>query len=360
MVVPETIPAGQGNSLPFEPLPFPVYFVHPYRERWADIFDATELPDPDLIYWRFVETNDVWVLKTYLHLKDKGLEVRLVSRLIPNSINVVTNYDLGIRQLPYHSYVVSCRADTFRPTICHHTIVQNPRNVASPTDHLVQHWPHPGLIPRDISRGSRLETIVYMGNPINLWSAFRDPSFEHRLREVGVTFRINQDPANLHDYSDCDLVLAIRDLTESDFLAKPASKLVNAWHAEVPALLGPEPAFQASRSTPLDYIEIKSPEEAIREIVPLQQDAELYRRMVENGRVRAEQCTVDRIAARWREVLAGPVAEGFSIWAGRPALWKSVVRPTVFAAQAMLTIHEKRKYVKQRDHGFRPVSGRFT
>ena len=51
--------------------------------------------------------------------------------------------------------------------ICHHTIVQNPHNLLSPTDHLVQHWLQPGLIPRDVSRGSRLETIVYMGGSIN-------------------------------------------------------------------------------------------------------------------------------------------------------------------------------------------------
>jgi hypothetical protein len=46
-----------------------------------------------------------------------------------------------------------------------------------------------------------------------------------------------------HDYSTDDLVLAVRDLTEKDALVKPASKLVNAWIAGVPALLGPEPAF---------------------------------------------------------------------------------------------------------------------
>jgi len=134
--------------------------------------------------------------------------------------------------------------------ICHHTIVQNPHNLLSPTDHLVQHWLQPGLIPRDVSRGSRLETIVYMGGSINLWSAFWDPSFESGLGELGVSFRINEHPANFHDFRDCDVTLTVRDLTESDYFAKPASKLVNTWHAGVPALLGPEPAFQALRTTP--------------------------------------------------------------------------------------------------------------
>ena len=54
-----------------------------------------------------------------------------MSQLVPGAINVIMNTDLGIRQLSYDSYVVSCRADTFRLTICHHTIVQNPHNLYS-------------------------------------------------------------------------------------------------------------------------------------------------------------------------------------------------------------------------------------
>ena len=33
----------------------PVYFVQPYVERWADLLHTHEMPDPDSIYWRFVE-----------------------------------------------------------------------------------------------------------------------------------------------------------------------------------------------------------------------------------------------------------------------------------------------------------------
>lgn len=199
-----------------------------------------------------------------------------------------------------------------------------------------------------------------MGNSLNIWPAFREPSFESRLQEIGVGFRINESPADFRDYKDCDLVLAVRYLTATDFYAKLASKLVNAWHAGVPVLLGPEPAYQALRTTPLDYLEIRSPDEFIRGVIRLKESPELYRRMVENGFVRASEFTNERIIARWHEVLAGPVAEGFSVWDRRPALWKSLVRPTLFAGQAMQNILEKRKYYRQGDRGFRPMSGRFT
>lgn len=68
---------------------------------------------------------------------------------------------------------------------------------------------------------------------------------------------------------------------------------------------------------------------------------EFYRQMMENGLIRAREFAIHRIAAGWREVLAGPVAEGFSVWAARPALWKSLVQPALFAAQAARNIHRK-------------------
>lgn len=89
----------------------------------------------------------------------------------------------------------------------------------------------------------------------------------------------------------------------------------------------PEPTYQALQTTPLDYIEIRSPEDAIRQIIQLQENPGLYRRMAENARMRAWQFTIDRIAAQYRDVLAGPVAEGFSSWSEQPVLWKSLVRP---------------------------------
>ncbi len=361
MPVPETMPDNVSKRPGLEPLPYPVYFIHPYRERWSDIFDAAEVPEPDLIHWRFfTESNDNWVVGTYLRLRNRGLDVRLASQLVPGAINVIMNYDLGIRQFSYHSYVVSCRADTFRPTICHHTIVQNPHNVLSPTDHLVYHWPQPGLIPREAARGSRVESVVYKGGSINLWSAFREPSFQKRLEEIGVTLKIHDQTTNIHDFRGCDVAFAVRDLTASDYFAKPATKLANAWLGGVPALLGPEPAYEALRQTPLDYIEIRSPDEAIRAVLRLKENPSLYREMVENGQVRAQEFTADRIAARWREVLAGSVAQGYSAWAGGSVLSRSLGRPAQFALQAARNIYEKRKYFKQRDHGFRPTSGRYT
>jgi hypothetical protein len=79
-------------------LPYPVYFVNPNREKWGDLFDATQLLDPDLVYSRFSDSNDIWAVKSYLRLRSRGLDVQLVSELVPNAINVTMNYNLLIKQ----------------------------------------------------------------------------------------------------------------------------------------------------------------------------------------------------------------------------------------------------------------------
>ena len=145
--------------------------------------------------------------------------------------------------------------------------------------------------------------------------------FSEKLRDIGIDFKINVNPSDFHDYRECDAVLAVRDLTESDYNAKPASKLINAWHAGVPALLGPEPAFQALRRSELDYLEVRSPQAVLRAIIELRENPDRHHQMVLNGLARAQEFTVSRIASQWRDVLAGPVTDGFSSFGGRNCLF---------------------------------------
>ena len=350
---------------PEKQLPFPVYFVYPDQSRGAGVFGAEYPPDPDTEPWRYYTTADCWVMLTYVHLKRRGFDARLATRPVPESINVIAGYDLGIKNCAFDSYMVACRSDSNRPMICAHTIVQNPHNAIAPTEHLIQHWPQPGLLSRLPGRGDRVERIVFKGADFNLWKPFAGAEFRQALAMLGVEFRIDGKPEDRrqcrwHDYRDTDLVLAVRDLTEMDYYIKPASKLINAWHAGTPALLGPEPAFQALRRSELDYVEIRTPEEAVQAVRRLKEDPKLYRTMVENGRSRGREFTTDAIASRWYEVLANPVASGFDRWRRRPSWFKALSRPTRYAALAAVHCWERRKYRKQRDHGYRPISSRTT
>ena len=100
-----------------------------------------------------------------------------------------------------------------------------------------------------------------------------------------------------------DAVLAIRDCPPVVLATKPASKLINAWKAGVPALLGPEPAYRELRISPLDFLEAASAEAVLDSIDRLQQESGLYRRMTEHGAKRAQAFDVNMLTQKWISLL---------------------------------------------------------
>jgi hypothetical protein len=90
---------------------------------------------------------------------------------------------------------------------------------------------------------------------------------------------------------------------EGAHTGKPGTKLYNAWLAGVPAVLGPEPAFRELRRHELDYLEVTSVEEALAAIDRLRSDPALYRAMVDHGRERARDFSVEAILDRWTDLL---------------------------------------------------------
>ncbi|MEP6485976.1 hypothetical protein NDI43_02155 [Microcoleus vaginatus GB2-A3] len=343
-------------------LPYPVTFVVRYPERWPELFQPykTLLPDPNSLHSRIQTNEECWIILTYLYLKRKHLTVSISDRFIPGQICVVSSLDLKISDRNFNSFVVGCRSDGFQPPLCDITVVQNKLCLDSETDIFIPHWPQPGLIPRLKERGSTIENIVFKGDEINLYESFRSPEFKRELEKLGVTLRINgqleNQPVRWHDYSTDDLVLAVRDVTEKDALVKPASKLVNAWIAGVPALLGPEPAFREQRKSELDYIEVTTPQAVFEAVQLLKSHPELYQQMVASGNKRAEDFTEEKMIQRWYEFLAGPVADGYKRWQQR----SQVSRMAEFALRSVQHKISVRKALYDRLHGYRPISGTHT
>ena len=348
------------NSL--APLPFPVTFVCRYPENWSELFSPSQelIPDPDTLYGRIANNEDCWVVLTYLHLKRRHLNVSISRNFIPEAVCVASSLDIGIQDYTFSSFVVGCPGDGPKPVLCDFAIVQNQSQVKSATETLMPLWPQPGLIPRAKGRGNRIENVVFKGWEGNLYEAFRSPEFRQELESLGVRLliggRTDDGPIDWHDYSNADLVLAVRDVTEQDALVKPPSKLINAWLAGVPALLGPEPAFRHLRQSPLDYIEVRTPQEALDAIRRLQQDPSLYQQIIANGLQRAEAFTEERIAQQWREILAGPVAQRYSRWRERTKM----SRMGEFALRAVQHKVVTAKATYDRTHGHRIISGAKT
>jgi hypothetical protein len=230
---------------PLTPLPHPVYFVCKDVARWQDLIDSEELSsDIPALYERCLSVPDIWSAQPYITLKHLGLNVHLVGDYVPGKICLIPSDNLVTRDRPFNSYVVACRADRGRPEICEQRLVVNELNVIDNTDHYLPHWSQPNLIPRNRDRGTQVKTLVFKGMERNLAAPFKSAEFQKELQAIGVQFVVSSEEPTRQfqewaDYSQADVVLAVRNNTEYDLTVKPALKLINAWLAGCPAILDP-------------------------------------------------------------------------------------------------------------------------
>jgi hypothetical protein len=317
------------------PLPYPIYFVCKHLDRWQDLLQNETLPaDIPALYERCLTVSDIWSAQPYITLKRRGLNVQFVPDYVPDQICLIPSDDLQTGDRPYNSYVVACRADRARPEVCEQRLVINELNVIDETDHLLPHFPQPNLVPRNSDRGNRVETLVFKGMERNLAAPFKTEKFKRLLEEIGVRLVVSSEAPDRQfqewaDYSEADVVLAVRNNTEYDLTVKPALKLINAWLADCPAILGPEPAYRAIRQSELDFIEVRTMEEVVEALQRLKEDPALYAAMVENGRRRVKDFTEDQVALCWREAL-GAIVQDYERWRRQSFLQKKIGRPIQF------------------------------
>ncbi|MBD1848723.1 glycosyltransferase [Leptolyngbya sp. ST-U4] len=345
----------------FKPLPYPVYFVTK-DPKWLPLINNPDLAFDDSFYELCVTGHDMWSAQAYLDLKRRGFDVHLVSEPVPGKICIIPYYYLQPKDWLFKSYVIGCRYDTPHPQLCNHRIVINPLQVRDQTHHYLPHRPQPNLRPRDALRGITLKNLVFKGHSYNLAEPFRTPEFLSALEAMGITLRMSTENldssfADWANYTEADAVIAVRNNTVYDISLKPALKLINAWFAGCPAILGPEPGYQQIRRSELDYFEVRTPEEAIAALQRLQQDPELYLAMVENGFKRAQEYTLDRVILEWHHFLTGPIAQGYEQWLRRSAIEKQFGRPLRYAGQIVRQKLAEKEYKHKIHHGPRILEG---
>ncbi len=298
-----------------------VFVARTLGRDWPDIATLDEA-GLDREHARFRRGIENWIVQTYVRLRGalraRGFEVRIGERFERGAICVAHRDDLNRYGDPLHDcYIVAARADRPPVRVAQIEVVQNRQQAGSSRARLVPHWPQPGLLARDPARGARLERAVYYGRDNSVPAWYRDPAFHRALAALGVSLVVRDHGWN--DYRDVDIVLAHRDETPSMLANKPASKLVNAWLAGVPALAAPEPAFEALQRSPLDFVATRDAASTLAALEALVRDPGRYRAMVDNGRRRAGDFSVEAVRARWLDLLAGEAAPAFRRWRARPA-----------------------------------------
>jgi hypothetical protein len=314
--------------------PPPIYFYIP-----QDKVNLEGLPKDSDSYWQWqCDQHSIspmqsggcfWTVQTYLFLNDYGFPCKIVDTM-PDEGIVVSHRDfLNDSFRPGSKILLVClRADVDRHSYAQLHVVQNPYQAISKgattlwESHFIPHWPQPSIIPRNPDRGDTFENVMFLGNAINLVPEFQEPVWYEELQNLGLKFNTKLSHDQWHNYYETDVVLAIREFGQANYWrGKPASKLYNAWHANVPAILGYESSFQIERKSDLDYLEATSLTEVIAALRRLKADKELRLAMVKQGQSRALETAPDAMVKRWQDFLTDIAIPAYYDWCTKP-VWQ--------------------------------------
>jgi hypothetical protein len=310
----------------FDNLP-PIYFYIPHHK-----LPVGDFPQNADSYWQWQCSQHsispmqsggcFWTLQTYLYLKDYGFPCQLIGNL-PDEGIVLSHRDFlddSIQPSP-KLLIVCLRADVDRHPYAQLHVVQNPyqaipkRFMELWESYFIPHWVQSSLMPRDPKRGDTFKNVTFIGNEVNLVSEFREEFWYEQLAVLGLQFQKKLKHDSWHDYRDIDVILAVREFGRKNyFRGKPASKLYNAWHAGIPAILGYESAFQAERKSDLDYLEATSLEEVISSLKQLRDNKEMRHAIVKNGWVRAQETRPEKMVERWKDFLINVAVPAYKNW----------------------------------------------
>jgi hypothetical protein len=291
--------------------------IQPGTWEWPDIFKVR----------RFCSGNFTsWVLTTYLQLQSTSIPSKLVSQLPERGIVIADRDTLG-NQYPYLKDVmlICPKGDReFHPSATIH-VVHNPTETDGKNSELwrpqyIPHWPQPGLICRDQSRGSEVTNVAFLGSRSNIAKELTSPAWTEALADLGCQWRPLHSPYQWNDYQDLDVVVAVRQFGSGTFVHKPASKLINCWRAGVPAILAPESAFMALKQSDLDFIEVRSLDQAIQAVRFLKQNPDRYQAMIENGFQRLQAHSEAVILQSWVEFFETFAYPHYERWQARSPL----------------------------------------
>lgn len=340
-------------------LNYPVNFVIPEDHLWEHVRQGKieEIDEKKLSEYA-VGTRNVWVGRTYFHLMQAVGNVSRSATPRKDAINVVAPRDFGRRDRRPDDFVVVPRCDSHRPMLANYRVVQC---AAVPTDARTSYmplWPQANIRPRDHEARSGVTRLAFKGRLSNLAPAFRSQEFIDRLSAIGVELVLDaftgfQGDHDWGDYTDSDVTLAVRDKTYRDALHKPPSKLVNAWFGETPAIMGPEPAFQSIRKSPLDYVEVVTPDQVITALRDLRDNPKLYQAMIENGRQRRKDFTVESLTLEWARIFNERVGPLFEQWQRKSRVQKRLIWATMMIEEPI----SKRYYQYYITHGRRILDG---
>jgi hypothetical protein len=188
-------------------------------------------------------------------------------------------------------------------------VMPNKASIVSPE----QRWLPPllqrGLIPRLDDRKGSVRSVALKAYPQNCPKSMLDPAWGVELSDRGFDWMLDLcDPITghqtWHDFSDVDIVLCMRsDGFQPGWLRKPATKMINAWHAGSIPLVSREPGYLELSTHREDCMIVDSPRDVLNTLETLRNDSSLVRRLEEGCSERAREFSVPSVLGAWHNLL---------------------------------------------------------
>lgn len=252
-----------------------------------------------------IASAQAWIFQTWLALTQSGFPAKLTHEVPESGLLVsLTGFFGDEQKFSPDVFFAGIVADFVPHPGAQAHIVQNSAHARRLGNALfMPHWPHPNLIARDPARGEVFEKVRFYGDASNLAPELRDPGWARRCREeLGVDFTVCAAD-QWHDYREADCAVAVRDFSSAAHLHKPATKLYNAWLAEVPFVGGVESSYASDGTSGENFLRAGTAEELFRQIARLKQDGELRRQIIQAGREAGRAFSAAATTERWRELL---------------------------------------------------------
>lgn len=253
----------------------------------------------------------MWTWPVYCVTRDVFPASKISDTLSTSEVNVVIgealrtlkNYD------PLRHFVVAVRAD-FRPfRYANLEVVQN-KSAIGKNCFYVPHLPQPNLMPRDPGR-TKIENVAFFGKQSNLWAPQAEIS--ELLSRLDLKFVVKR-PEDWADYSDVDVALGIRTLNKHRHNNKPATKMFNAWFANVPFIGGNDSALDQCGHVGRDFLRATSTGELLSTLEALKAEPPLSASIIENARTQREAYSVEATRSAWLSLFEEVIFPRFDRW----------------------------------------------
>jgi hypothetical protein len=228
-----------------------------------------------------------------------------------NVINVIHSNQLAEIKGTSAYFIVCVQADYPHRGWAHYHFVHNKEQLGFNTS-FIPFWVQPGLIPRNPSRNS-VKRVAYSGQLWNGNFAGDQNDWAEMFKSVGLEFVTIAEGA-WHDLSSVDILIGIRSFDKRTYSNKPATKLVNAWHARIPFIGGNDSAFEQLGTPGKDYLMANNLQEVLACVLQLSNNPGFYDQVVANGAKKAQEINDENVAAMWESALTGPVFSRYVSW----------------------------------------------